>query len=371
MPLIKTLKGIPKWYIGKGETYDKLKNEGTIDPKGIYFIYDRGQILNRDKKYMQGVYTYQDERPVIGASDRLYINANTYEGYLYHNGWVKVFDPLNKDFTYNETIILDKVSGIATRVITDKLIEEISTKSIQEIYWDTSTRSMIYKFKTVKHSESMKRGLLTKIEFDMEQRILKGYDEEGNLLGEQSIMDNHIISAYYDEESKQIVFHLKDGNNVLLHPSSMMDIFLGKNTSSMQTTLMKDSGKNNIKMDIIQSDVIRNILQIKEDALYVKGPDYFTIAGTKEGHVYTVLNEHVIIEDRYKLDDLATEEYLYDMMQYIENIYDNMITTTLTKDSIVNDSLSSIEDASTDKIPTYALLNKIAGIKRFSSNGGE
>ena len=85
MPLdiIKKLEGLPKLYLCTQRVYDNLE---SIDPKGIYYIYDTRVIMTHGSVYNRAVVLYDNGvRPIVGSVDRLYINSTTLEGYVFNN----------------------------------------------------------------------------------------------------------------------------------------------------------------------------------------------------------------------------------------------------------------------------------------------
>ena len=122
MPLVKVIQkldGVPKWYFGKYSAYEKLK---TIDPQGIYYLYDTGNIMCRGNLFNSATFIYEDgQRPIIGAIDRLYINAKTLEGYVFHNNnWVKILEALSSGIPVLTNEI--GIEGIPARISMHVLI---------------------------------------------------------------------------------------------------------------------------------------------------------------------------------------------------------------------------------------------------------
>jgi hypothetical protein len=170
MPLMRVIQKIensPRWYYGLKKNYSKLKE---IDSNGVYFIYDTGEIYVRDKPYTEAVILYEDgSRPYSGASDRLYINSSTLEGFTYHDGdWVKVLEKLDTavSFDYEDAISKDRVNGVAVLPIALKHFMDAYTQSVSSMEYDETNHSLIYRLGSIGHQIPI-TNLVQTLQFDV------------------------------------------------------------------------------------------------------------------------------------------------------------------------------------------------------------
>ena len=365
MPLyevITKLDNIPHFYIGTSEAYNKQE---TLDPKGMYFLYDQGAVVVKDKNLMQSVNIYSNEKPkpIVGANSRLYVNIDNFEGYIYQDKWIKVFDLLNMEKTTLEKVEpRKKVTGKDVETVMDHYMDQLTKKAVSSITWDKDNKTIIYKFKTISFPEKITQ-VATQLVFDVDSYTLSILDRDNNILGSEEITDLHVVKGKYDEDEKALVLTMRDGSKVKIMAGAMTNLFTGSTTNSMKTQVYKgDDDTNNISMDVLISSAYRNGLVLQEDGIHFKKTDWMN-DGDKSGYIYTVLDDHIVLEDRWKLSDLATEAEVQTMIDDILNFYEDKKSEYLQRSNVLVDSFNDIP--SSDKVPSFELINKTFGIKRL------
>lgn len=366
MPLyrvITKLNNVPHFYIGTSEAYNNLE---TIDSKGMYFLYDQGVVMVKDKNFMQSVNLYSNEnpKPPVGADSRLYVNIDNFEGYIYQGKWIKVFDLLNTEHTTLENATSrKKVTGKDVETIMDYYMGELTKRAVNSIEWDEENKILTYKTSSIKMPNNI-TGIATQLAFDVNTYTLSILDSDNNILGSEEITDLHVISGKYDQDEKALVLTMKNGSKVKIMAGAMTDLFTGSVTNSMDTKVSKgEDDTNQVSMNVLISSAYRNGLVLQEDGLHFKKTDWMYNDKDKSGYIYTVLDDHIVLEDRWKLSDLATEAEVQTMIDDILNFYEDKKSEYLLRSNVLVESFDDIP--STEKVPSLELINKTFGIKRL------
>ena len=361
MRVIQKIENSPRWYYGLKKNYSKLKK---IDSNGVYFIYDTGEIYVRDKPYTEAVILYEDgSRPYSGASDRLYINSSTLEGFTYHDGdWVKVLEKLDTavSFDYEDAISKDRVNGVAVLPIALKHFMDAYTQSVSSMEYDETNHSLIYRLGSIGHQVPI-TNLVQTLQFDVNTRTLYTYDGEGNLVSEAQIMDSHVISGKYDDERKAIIFQMRDGSEVRLHAYALLNLFQGADTTTMTNTVHNYiDGKNVLESHVIISIRSSNKVEAKADGLYVSSFD--PIANMEEGQMYVIMDDADYITAGVNIKLLATEAYVQQMKDEVLEWFDRNGALWLKRKDVIQ-SFNDVPLAS--KVPSFDLVNRQCGLRRL------
>ena len=366
MPLYKVitkLNDIPHFYIGTSEAYEKQE---TLDPKGIYFLYDQGAVMVKDKNLMQSVNLYSNEnpKPPVGANSRLYVNIDNLEGYIYLGKWIKVFDLLNMEKTTLERVeARKKVTGKDVETVMDHYMDQLRKKAVSTITWDQDNKQLVYKFKTISFPENI-NGIATQLAFDVDTYRLSILDKDNTVLESQEITDMHVVRGKYDSDEKALVLTMRNGSKVKIMAGAMTNLFNGSTTNSMKTEVYKgEDDTNNVSMNVLISSAYRNGLVLQEDGIHFRKTDWMYDGRDKSGYIYTVLDDHIVLEDRWKLADIATEAEVQTMINDILNFYEDKKSEYLLRSNVLVDSFS--DNPSSDKVPSFELINKTFGIKRL------
>lgn len=357
--VVQHIEGLPKWYVGTSEKYDNLEK---VDEKGIYFLTDTGNIMHNCENINTAIIVYEDGlRPLIGAEDRLYINSTTLEGYRFINDtWVQVIESIETAETIEaeEAIKLEKLNGFGVESIVNKFLDEMNRKSTTSIDWDENTHNLIYRLGESGHEVKIK-GLVSHFTFDTKTRICTCYDDLGNVVCETELIDNHIIGGSYDDERKAIIFKMRNGQEVRLKASALLNMFHGARTRTM-TSIVKNyvDGKNVLTGEVNISIRAQNKLTVMEDGLWAPKPK--DIRDMEEGEMYMISGEYVI--PAIKINLLATEEYVSQIKEELVQRILEKGANWLTKSKIIY-SMNDIP--SIEQVPAMKLINSHCGVKRL------
>ena len=362
MPLsiLQKLDGLPKLYLCSQKVYDSLE---TIDPRGIYYIYDTRSIMNRSSCYNRAVVMYDaGARPIVGSVDKLYINSTNLEGYVFHdNKWKKVLDGISSAelVTYDSAVSSGKVNGIEAKVIAELLLSELKRKSVTLMEWHEDTKQLIYRVGTIGHY-ALIDGFISSLSFNPSTRVISLYNHDGTKIGDTKIMDNHIIGGSYDDERKAIIFRMRDGTECRLKAQSILQIYSGVTTDSAIITIENYiDAKNIIRGDIRVSNLEGNQLSINDDGLYTLPPTTHT--NMEEGEMY-IINGEYVVPSGINISSLATEEYVMQVKQDILDFLASCSTSHLRTDSIVQ---KISDNPSINNVPSVQCYNNTFGLKRL------
>lgn len=362
MPLVQViqkLEGVPKWYFGKYSAYEKLK---TIDPQGIYYLYDTGNIMCRGKLFNSSTVIYEEgQRPIIGAIDRLYINAKTLEGFVFHNNnWVKILEAFDKAETidYDKASTMDRINGVAIDPIIHKFFTEMRVRACTSIEWDEENHYLNYRLGTIGHNVEITH-LVSRFTFDPKTRIAICYDDQDNVVCETELMDSHVIGGSYDNERKAIILKMRDGSECRLKAQALLNIYKGINTTTA-TLQVKHyiDGNNIIYCEINNSIKAKNTLQILEDGLYA--PKQIDFADMDEGDMFKYSDGYILPNINIKL--LATEAFVQQVKDDLVTFFESKGAVWLRRRDVIE---SFNEVARTDQVPSFRLVNRHCGLRRL------
>lgn len=364
MPLVRViqkLENTPRWYYGLKKNYEKLK---TVDSQGVYFLYDTGEIYVRDKPYTEAVILYESgARPYSGASDRLYIDSSTLEGFTYHNGeWAKVLEKMDTavSFDYDDAISKERINGVAVLPIALKHFMDMYMQGVTSMEYNEATHSLIYRLGNIGHSLPI-TNLVQSLQFDVNTRTLYTYDGEGNLVSEAQIMDSHVIGGKYDDERKAIIFQMRDGSEVRLHAYALLNLFQGVDTNTMTNTVHNYiDGKNVLESNVLISIRSSNKVEPRADGLYVSNFD--PLSNMEEGQMYVVLDDAGFITAGVNIKILATEAYVQQMKDEVLEWFRVNGALWLKRRDVIQ-SFNDVPLAS--KVPSFDLVNRQCGLKRL------
>lgn len=363
MPFLQNkIAKLPKWFIGTQEKYNNLKNR---DDYAVYFIYDTGAIHFKDDTLNKSIILYKDgEKPLIGAEDRLYINGDTFEGWVYElDTWTQVLAPVNQelDVSIADAIGTKRMDGVSTMKIAQLMSEYLMSKSVHSMTWDEDTHQLTYKLGKSGFPIEI-TDIITKIVLDVDRQKLVGYNHRDEKLHEIDFIDNHIIGGRYDDGRKAIIFSMRDGSEVRLYATAMINIYKGLDTASMKNGVVNYiDGKNVITFEAKISKEIYNQLQLKEDGLYAESLD--KNIDKIEDSTFIINNQEYAVPS-LRITEFATEDLIESIKQELLEFLESKKSVWIHTEDLLKTSFSE-EEARKDKYPTINLLNSYCGLKRL------
>ena len=365
MPVFKVLRKLDppiKWYIGKQKAYDNLE---SYDDKAIYFIYDTGLIYTRTHIFNKSIIIFKPgERPLIGANDRLYINTDTLEGFVYHeNEWIQVLEGIKTATVMglDDVESIGQINGVTLKAIVDLLMTDVLSKSVDSVEWDDSRSVLIYRLKGIGRQLPI-TGLINRFELDPNTRVMTSYDKDGNKTSEITIFDNHIIGGKYDDERKAIIFTMRDRSEVRLHAYALLNLFQGARTKSMTNVVHNYiDGKNVLSSRVNISIHPGNRLKINNDGLFSDTP--ISLDNMEQGEMYLVGGGgEFILPSHININILATEAYVQAMKDEVTNWLLSKGALWLKRADVIQ---SFNTKPQTSKVPSRSLFKGYFALKRM------
>ena len=363
MPFLQNkIAKLPKWFIGTQEKYNNLKNRNDY---AVYFIYDTGVIHFRDDTLNKSIILYRDgEKPLIGAEDRLYINGDTFEGWVYESdNWVQVLAPVNQelDVSIADAINAKRMDGISTMKIAQLMSEYLMSKSVHSMAWDEETHQLTYKLGKSGFPIEI-TDIITKIVLDTDTRKLVAYNHKDEKIHEIDFIDNHIVAGRYDDSRKAIIFSMRNGTEVRLYATALLNIYKGLDTSSMYNRVVNYiDGKNVISFEARISKELYNRIQVKEDGLYSERVEQ-NLEELKDS-TFIIHNKEYAVP-ALKITEFATEDLIESIKQELLEFLESKSSVWIHTEDLLKTSFSE-EEAKKDKYPTINLINSYFGLKRL------
>lgn len=268
-----------QFYYGTKAAYDAL---ATKDASSLYFLTDVLQLKRGTEDYSKDL-AFVDALPETGAlQGRIYFRSSdatlwSYNGTKFVQLTREVISAIpdtiaDTDFTMPSTkAVADYVAAKIAAVET-----KINGGVVSDIAWD-ETKGAIQKTINAVTTDVQLTGMLHEPTWNATARKLTipvwGKDAFEIDFGK----DNFVTSGAYNAETKEIELTLVSGDVVKVPAASLVDIYTGVATSSVD---LKVNEKNEISASVKVSAKANNILVLEEDGLYVGLPDAYTKAET-------------------------------------------------------------------------------------------
>lgn len=225
----------------------------TKDPMTLYFLKDTKEIYRGGVAFTEPT-VFVDALPEKGALGKLYFINGTMEGSVWTgSAWKKTISGIKATVDATDTGSAVTGKGVA---------DYVAANTATDFGWDGVTHSLTYKV-----GETSKSVPLTKLgvalDYDGATGIISLKDKDGTELSTANIpLDNFVKSGKYDEDTKDIVLTLQNGNEVRVPAAALVDVYTGDNTVTAAITVTAD---NKIKADVRVSDQANNMLQVLTD----------------------------------------------------------------------------------------------------------
>lgn len=296
-----------QWHIVDSATY----RNGTPIAGHMYFISDTREIYRGEEPFTESVILYNGTLPTSYAINRLYVDSTTLAGYI-HNGteWKSVIKPIEDTV---DSASGNPVSGKAVAAYVAAEISKISIDGtvVSSLSWDSAEHLL-----TVTNADASTEiitfdGLGVNLSYVASTGVLQLLDASGNKIGDEISLpkEQFVTAGEYDAENKQIIlyFDAEKTNSVTIDATGLVDVYVGEETSSASVSVSSD---NKITASVKISTESGNIIELKDDGLYVSAPnldDYMVkVPDAVEGHLVTLDASGQVVDSGKSFDDLAT-----------------------------------------------------------------
>ncbi len=274
----------------------------TKNPNAIYFLTDSREIYVGDKLYAEPLRLYTGSLPLSAiALGALYINTETGLGSV-HNGtaWNTVMKPVvgtidataSDDTVPTTKGVKDYVDGRVEDILGG---EDIVTGVSQALDGDNAPVPGTLTITSGDGSTAnvVMTGLANNPTYDSTNLVLTIPVVGGSPLVVNLPQDNFIESGEYDTDTKNIVLTLKDGSEVTIPASALVDIYTSG--SGVNDTVTVSVGSDNKISATVKVDTSGGVLGIAADGkLTVDLSDYATAESLDDlGERVTAVEENV------------------------------------------------------------------------------
>ena len=155
---------------------------------------------------------------------------------------------------------------------------------------------------------------------------------------------------------------MRDGSEVRLYATAMINIYKGLDTASMKNGVVNYiDGKNVITFEAKISKEIYNQLQLKEDGLYAESLD--KNIDKIEDSTFIINNQEYAVPS-LRITEFATEDLIESIKQELLEFLESKKSVWIHTEDLLKTSFSE-DEARKDKYPTINLLNSYCGLKRL------
>lgn len=284
------MAGNIKFYYGTQTQYNAL---GTYDDSSIYFITDTLRIYRGSDEYTKTT-QFVAALPVSGAKQGvLYVRSTDMTIWRYSGSQ---FQQITK--SYIESIPTDgtaKDDSIPTaKAVQDYVNAKISGGTggnfVSSVTYNKNTGELT----TVTNGKTngvVMNGLVHTPTWNSSSRTLTiptwGQDDLVIAFGK----DNVVTGGSYDADTKEIVLALSTGQEVRIPVGSLVDIYTGIATSTVNVSVSQD---NKISANVIVSAKANNQIIIENDGIYVPPLDAYSKSeiDSKISAINTTLGDH-------------------------------------------------------------------------------
>ena len=261
------------WHFVTRSQYDAAIAGDTITDEMLCFISDTGE-LYRGKKLFNESVVLCDSFPTTGiAMGKVYINTNNLEGKIWNgSSWVTVIHAVETSVNENNTTA--PVTGSAVVEYVTSKIEEMasSSKIVTNVEYKADTNTLAVTTGDGNVQNLAMSNVAVELEYDASTGDLKLLNANGVALGTAINLDleRFVSGAEYDSNSKSIILSFNDESNNLTIPiGDLVDTYTSENSSTVKLTVTG----NKFKAEAVVSEDSGNMLQVKENGLYVAATD--------------------------------------------------------------------------------------------------
>ena len=264
------------WYFITSAQYKAAK---TKDSESLYFLSDTKEIYRGEDPFTQSVIFYTGDLPATPAVGQLYIDSATLEGKTYTGTeWKTVIKPVT------DTVTVDGDKPVSGKAVAAYVADALKTASAEAkaAFKDASYSKVTNKFTFTKNDGTSQEVEIDNLPVDLTFNkntesgtgLLQMKDKAGNVIGTGVNLDleRFVKGGEYNAATKKITLYFDDAktDKVEIDAASLVDIYTGASTSTADVTVSKD---NKISVAVKASATEGNLVQVKEDGIYVAPVD--------------------------------------------------------------------------------------------------
>ena len=288
-------------------------NDGPVYEDDIYFIKDTGELYRGKVPFNEAIIWYNEVVPEEPVINKLYIDSTNLEGKVFNGRqWNTVFYPVA------QTIDPENTNPASSKAVATYIVGQLAAYATKEdavsvLSWDAAQAMLSVKNAKEQTTQNIKfSGLGIDLIYTKETGKLQLVDALGNKIGSEIQLadkDKYIRSGEYNDTNKEIVLYYDEEKTdfISFSVAGLVNVYTGDATRSIQMTI---DNENKIKGEVKISAGANNLLEVREDGLYVTAniSGFMRIVdGAVVGNLATFGEGGQIVDSGVKPDDLKTE----------------------------------------------------------------
>lgn len=305
------------WHIVTSEMY----HAGTKLADGMYFLSDTREIYRGEQPFTESVVMYKDTLPTAPAVavNRLYINSQTLEGWVYQGtalGWIQVIKPVS-DEVKDEAGVPVSGKAVVAYVAAQMAGNSTAAGTVSALGWDSANHILTVTKGDASSETITFDGLGVSLSYDAQTGNLQLVDASGNNIGEAIKLDleRFVTGADYNTENKSIVlyFDAEKTDFIEIPVGDLVDTYTAEAIDNTMVLSVESGNKITGKVKI--STAAGNLITCDENGLYVAPIDISgkmdKVEGAVEGNIATLDANGQVVDSGKSFDDIQTNTAVY------------------------------------------------------------
>lgn len=357
-----------EWHAISAATYYAADAASLSDEK-LYFLTDTGEIYKGANPFTEACVLYTGTLPTTPARRKIYINTATGEGKIYTgSAWQTVIAPIDASVTSTST---NPVSSKAVAEYVAAQIADVTGSGdlVASVAYTPTGAKLTVTNADGSSSVLTLSSLGASLSYDAATGALSLKDVTGAVLGTAINLDleRFVKSGEYDATNKNVVLYFDDDqtDSVEIPVGDLVDTYTAANSGTIKLTVTN----NQFVAEAIASAASGNVLQIKDDGLYVAATDlsnYQTLVASASTTAFPMLNASgqiingtitpggAAISATPSASVLATELAVNALVTSTKATIDSSITALTTRVSTLETDVKALQDGKLDAVDVVA-----------------
>jgi len=285
------------WYAIESTAY-YAADTSSLSNENLYFLTDTHEIYRGAVPFTDAVVLYTGAKPASPARKKIYIDTATLKGEVYTGTeWVTVIKPVVSTVVTDGT---DPVNSAAVIAYVQEQIQNVTGSDglVSGVTYDKGTVKMTVTMADGSSSNIVLESLGTQLAYDKATGLLQLKDVNGTVLGTGINLDleRYVKGATYDDTNKKIIMWFDDAESaetstdkIEIPVGDLVDTYTAGNTATIAMTVTG----NQFTANVIASAAEGNVVELKEDGIYVAATDlsnYQTLVANANTTAIPMLN---------------------------------------------------------------------------------
>ena len=254
------------WHVVTQAEYDAGVVAKSIKEDALYFLTDTRKVMKGSGDFTEAVRFYTGTKPTAPAQGVVYINSTTLKGEVYNGtAWVAVIEPVVNTITETDT-----TSPVTGKAVADYVKGKFGgADTVKSVSYDKEAVALKVTTGDDKTQTTVLENLGVEIAYDGTTGALTLKDKNAKVLSTVNLaLERFVKEATYENHIITLKFN-DDGDPIEIDVSDLVDTYTVGNTGTVNMTMTG----NKITAVVNKSAADNNILEIKDDGLYVPKTD--------------------------------------------------------------------------------------------------